>query len=743
MVRRNKDRIEPTLDDVTPTPDNDDFYISPDDRTAMAATKTTKRKKTSAKSGKAKASTSSQPRKRGSSTRGRKGGGNGGKKQRSFLRRAVGFTFYWGFVVGIWAIIGIAGLLAWHAAHLPAVSEWRVPDRPPNVRIVANDGSLLANRGDTGGEALELKYLPDYLPQAVIAIEDRRFRSHFGLDVIGLARAMAVNIASGRLAQGGSTLTQQLAKNLFLTPDRTFTRKMQELVMAFWLEANYTKDQILEMYLNRVYLGAGAYGVDAASRRYFNKSARDVTLSEAAMLAGLLKAPSTYAPNRNPEAATNRASLVINAMRDAGFISGKEAKIALQNPANAAGSTTNGAENYVADWVMDELDDYIGPIETDVVVETTIDPALERYAQDALSKKLDEIDPDKKTLQGAVVAIDGTGAVRALVGGRNYAASEYNRAVAAKRQPGSAFKPFVYLAALEAGLRPDTIRRDAPIKIGKWEPKNYTNKYRGSVTLADALALSLNTIAAQLAVEAGPENVVSTAQRLGIRSDLYASPSIALGTSEVTPLELTGAFVSFANGGYGTVTHVIERISTTDGKALYSRGGNGIGRVIEADLDADMNAMMARTLIIGTGRKAQLDNWMAAGKTGTTQDFRDAWFVGYTANLTAGVWIGRDDAKSMDKITGGSVPAEIWKNFMTAAHQGIQPMPLPGVDTQMIANINEQDIISGRSQASQQRQRGGDFIGREGIARRDDLAPVPARGGGGGLGGFIRGIFGQ
>ena len=590
------------------------------------------------------------------------------------LRRLV----YWGAVAAVWGMIAITGIVAYYAFHLPPTSEWAVPERPPNIKILANDGALLGNRGDTGGEAVRLEHMPPYLPQAVIAIEDRRFRSHFGIDVVGLARAVVTNVAAGRLVQGGSTLTQQLAKNLFLEPDRTMKRKIQEVVLSLWLEAKYSKDAILEMYLNRVYLGAGAYGVDAAARRYFDKSAREVTLAEAAVLAALLKAPSRYSPLANPDLAKERARLVLNAMAEEGYITAQEAEIAYSHPAKAKTHSETDAANYVADWVVEQLPRFVGALDTDIVVETTIDPTLEIAAGKVVAEALASAGAKQGVKQGALVAIDNTGAVRAMVGGRSYAESQFNRAASAKRQPGSAFKPFVYLAALEAGLTPDTVRVDEPVSIRGWKPKNYTKKYEGPVTLRKALARSLNTVAAKLADEVGAKTVVATAHRLGIESELAANPSIALGTSEVTPLELAAAYVPFANGGYAVLPHVITRIRTAKGKTLYDRGGSGLGRVVGVREVGMMNDMLMETLSTGTGRKAEIPGWQAAGKTGTSQDFRDAWFVGYTANLTAVVWLGNDDSSPTKRATGGSLPAVVWSRFMGAAHAGVPVAALPG-----------------------------------------------------------------
>ncbi|MEM1286278.1 MAG: transglycosylase domain-containing protein [Pseudomonadota bacterium] len=635
----------------------------------------------------ARPSSSGGNRKRPAERRKRKGRGSGGGGFGRFFGRMV----YWSAVLGLWACIGLAGVIAYHAMQLPPASEWRVPERPPNVRILANDGQLLANRGDTGGEQVRLEQLPAYLPQAVIAIEDRRFHRHFGLDPIGLARAMTVNLREGRLVQGGSTLTQQLAKNLFLTADRTISRKIQELILAVWLEASYSKDQILELYLNRVYLGAGAYGVDAAARRYFGKSASEVTLAEAAILAGLLRAPSRWAPTRNPEGAEARAATVLQAMVESGFITEEERDLARANPAATMDRARRGAANYAADAVMEELDRILELIDGDITVETTVDPYLQARAELALRSGLGE--QDDTDLQGAIVSVDGTGAIRALVGGRDYQQSQFNRATDARRQPGSAFKPFVYLAALEQGLSPATIRNDAPVRFGDWSPENYSREYRGSVSLADALALSLNTIAAQLAYEVGPQRVINTAERLGIQSQMERNASIALGTSEVTPVELTTAYAPFANGGYAVAPYMVERIRDESGAILYSREAAGFGRVVDPRHVHAMNGMLSRTLIIGTGRRAALGTWVGAGKTGTTQGLRDAWFVGYTANLTTGVWIGKDDNTPMDGITGGGLPATVWQAYMTDAHIGVPVAMLPGTDPASLASLDPSAII--------------------------------------------------
>jgi penicillin-binding protein 1A len=520
--------------------------------------------------------------------------------------------------------------------------------------------------------------LPDYAPKAFVAIEDRRFYSHHGIDPFGILRAGIRDVLHRGRAEGGSTLTQQLAKNLFLTQERTVTRKLQEAVLALWLEHKFSKAQILDLYLNRVYFGSGAYGIEGAAQRYFGKSARQLTLPEAAMLAGLVQSPSRLAPNRNPEGAERRAGLVIAAMAEQQMISDEAAKRALANPAHAIRPSGGGSVNYVADWVMDAVDDLIGQVDQDITVNTTIDPVLQTAAEQSLDDALAQKGDKLNISQGALVAMTPDGVVRALVGGRNYADSQYNRAIDARRQPGSSFKPFVYLTALEHGLTPDTIREDAPISVKGWKPENYEREYLGPVTLTQALANSLNTVSVRLTLELGPNAVTRTAYRLGIESKLEPNASIALGTSEVSVLEMVSAYSTFANGGFAISPHVIERIKGADGKMLYSRAPQSLGRIVDPRYIGMMNTMMHETLVSGTARHADLPGWQAAGKTGTTEDFRDAWFIGYTSHLVTGIWLGNDDNSPTKKATGGSLPVDIWSRFMKVAHQGVTPTPLPG-----------------------------------------------------------------
>ncbi|WP_245258599.1 PBP1A family penicillin-binding protein [Methylopila sp. M107] len=596
------------------------------------------------------------------------------KPRRGFLARVASFVL----VCGVIGTAAGGAVVAYYASQLPPIENLEIPKRPPNVVIAGFDGKPIANRGETGGAEVPLKEMPKFVPQAFMAIEDRRFRDHWGVDVVGLARAVATNVMKGRFSQGGSTLTQQLAKNLFLTPERSLERKVQEAVLAFWLERKLGKDKILELYLNRVYFGAGAYGVEAAAQRYFGKSIRKVNVSEAATLAGLVKAPSRLSPSRDPEAARRRADLVLQAMAEEGYLTRDQANVAFRVSPPSPAPKPQGAVGYAADYVMEQLDGLVGLYDEDLVVETTVDPKLEAEAEKALADGIAKSGGKLGVTQGVVVSLAPDGAVRALVGGKSYSESQFNRAVAAKRQPGSAFKPFVYLAALEGGLDPESVRNDAPLKIKGWTPENYTRRYGGPMTLTYALSQSVNTVAVRLGVEAGPVNVTHIAERLGITSPLVPNPSIALGTSEVTPLELASAYAPFANGGLLAKPYIVRRVKTSTGETLYQRKPEPTNNVVDIERVGMMNAMLEETLRSGTARAAKLPGWQAAGKTGTSQDFRDAWFIGYTSHLVTAVWLGNDDNSPSKHASGGGLPVSIWSRYMAQAHQGVQVAGLPG-----------------------------------------------------------------
>lgn len=578
-------------------------------------------------------------------------------------------------------MLGFAIMMVYYTVVFPDPLALRNTAHAPLVRILARDGSLLAERG-APQEFIPLDKMAKALPAAVVATEDRRFFDHYGVDPAGMLRAMFANLRAGRFAQGGSTLTQQLAKNLFLTQERTLSRKIAELGLALWLEVRLTKPEILELYLNQVYFGGGAYGVEAASQRYFDKSASQLTIPEAALIAGLLKAPSKYSPATNPGAARARARVVIKKMLEAGFISEAQETQALAQMLVFDGqkiAKTAADAGYVVDYVLDQLPVTVGDNHADLVVETTVDKTLQRRAQEIVAQTLTQKGEAYGASQAALTVLDGSGGVRAMVGGKDYAESQFNRVIKGKRQPGSAFKPFIYLAALNKGMTPDTLIDDAPITIGGWSPKNDNGQYAGPIPIRRAIAQSINTVAVRLNQDIGRGTAIDLAERLGIKSELHDGPSLALGTSEVTLLEMAGAYAAFSNGGHVVAPHVISRILTSDGHVLFQYSPpDGDRTIAEAGRIGALNDILNAAVVYGTGRRAALPDRPAAGKTGTTQDFRDAWFMGYTAQFTAGVWVGNDSGKPMHRATGGSLPAEIWKQVMRVAHEGLPPLLLPG-----------------------------------------------------------------
>ncbi len=612
-------------------------------------------------------------------TRHRGAGRKKGRRTASARRGSfLGWAVKWALTLGIWAALIFGGVIAWFAWDSPDISQLRQEVRRTSVVLHAADGSRLASYGDLYGQHLEVSKLPPALPAAVVAIEDRRFYDHPGFDIRGLVRAFVVNIAQGRVAQGGSTITQQLAKNLFLTPERSIERKIKELILAVRLDAKFTKDELLTLYLNRVYLGAGTYGVEAAAQKYFGHSAREVTLYESAMLAGLLRAPSRYNPAADPAAAHARAVTVLDAMVDAGFVAPRTATAAAEERSDyRGGEVSQGAgRRYYADWILEQVSGFVGLNAADVAVETTFDARLQALAEQAVARYADEA-IGAGVGQVALVAMTPDGAVRAMIGGRDYRQSQFNRATQARRQPGSAFKPFVYLAAFEQGYDPDSRVEDAPLTVDGWSPRNFGGEFRGEVTLREAMALSLNSVAVRLLQDLGPARVTSVARRLGITGDLTIHPSLALGSSEVTLLELTGAYATFANGGFGVVPYGVREIRGPGSDVFYRRAGSGLGRVVDNAEIRLIDDVLGAVIGWGTGKAAAIGRDVA-GKTGTSQDFRDALFVGYSNELIAGVWLGNDDGTPMRGVTGGGLPARIWQDFMAAAHKGVAALPLSG-----------------------------------------------------------------
>ena len=578
--------------------------------------------------------------------------------------------------------------LAWFAYDLPDPDRFNTAaTRQPTITVLAADGSEIGRRGNFYGTFIDLKDLPATLLWAVLSTEDRRFYAHHGVDPKGLARAALVNLRAGGIRQGGSTLTQQLAKNLFLTRDRTIKRKIQELLLAFWLERRFTKDEIFSLYLNRVYLGSGSYGVDAAALRYFDKSARDLSLYESAVIAGLLKAPSRDNPIANKKRADQRARQVLLSMVAANWIGEDDAAKAVRiggsellgvskNTSRRSRAAVGVGSGYFTDWVIEQIKSFVGAPDRDLVIQTTLRPHLQSIAEAAIDQAISGANT-RHVEQGALVALEPDGAVAAMVGGRDYRISKYNRAAQAERQPGSAFKLFVYLAAIEAGLRPSSKLTDEPITVEGWTPRNAGDVYSGVITFREAAARSINAVSVRLSERVGRNQVVQTARRLGITATLLTEPSLALGVNEVSLLELTGSYAIVANGGFGIWPHGIKVISDRDGVILYRRHGDGPGRVIADRHIEYLNDLLSAVVLWGTGKAAQL-NRPAAGKTGTSQEFRDAWFVGYTPDLIAGVWFGNDNAQSMDRVTGGSLAAPAWRRFMTDALEGVPHSNLPG-----------------------------------------------------------------
>ncbi len=582
------------------------------------------------------------------------------------------------------AVLGLA--VTFYFSTLPPVEDLLDGRERGSVVMQDRDGEVFAWRGDQFGGQIRVGEVSPHLKNAVIATEDKRFYSHFGVDPRGFARAMMVNFQRGKLVQGGSTITQQVAKNVFLTSARTIERKIKEIPLAIAMELRYTKEEILSIYMNRPYLGAGTYGFEAASQRYFGKSAREVNAAQAAMLAGLLKAPSSYSPTNDLSVAQGRAQVIVGLMEDQGYLDAAAARAARNNPAGLSPAAQRRAGGYFADWIMEEAPGFLSKDTTeDVQIKTTFDPRIQRAAEDALNWVFENKVRAGSKAQAAIVVMSPNGAVRAVVGGRQIGktAGQFNRATQAVRQPGSAFKPFVYGAALETGWRPDSIVDDAPLTIdipgsGPWSPKNYTNEYRGAMTLTEAMANSINTVAVRVSEETGRARVKAVAQDFGITGKLADGPALALGVSEVTLMELTGAYAGILNSGKRTLPYGLTKI-TLQGEdfPLFTGDASKGPQVLRPEAQQALIFMMNQVVETGSGQRAKLADRQAAGKTGTTQGARDAWFVGFTADYVAGVWMGYDDNSQLTNVTGGGLPAEIWKQTMTRVHEGLPATSLP------------------------------------------------------------------
>jgi penicillin-binding protein 1A len=619
-------------------------------------------------------------------------------------------TFMDRFYVGRWkrwviieplseaATIGLGGLLLMLALAVPAFRETADEDwlKKSDLAVTFLDryGNTIGNRGIKHNDSIPLEEFPDHLIKATLATEDRRFYDHFGIDVAGTVRALVTNAQAGGVRQGGSSITQQLAKNLFLSNERTIERKINEAFLAIWLETRLTKNEILKLYLDRAYMGGGTFGVDGAAHFYFNKSARDVNLSEAAMLAGLFKAPTKYAPHINLPAARARANVVLDNLVEAGFMSEGQVFGARRNPATAVDRRDENSPNYYLDWAFDEMRKLVNTfpksyVERVFVVRTAIDMNVQHAAESVIENQLRQFGRDYHATQASTVVADLDGGVRAMVGGRDYGASQFNRAVDAMRQPGSSFKPYVYTTALLNGFKPTSIIVDGPVCIGNWCPQNYGRSYSGAVTLTQAITRSINVVPVKLSIalggkdgpKAGRAKIVETARKFGIKAPLPDTPSLPIGSDEVSVLEHAVAYATFPNKGKAVTPHAVLEVRTGAGDPVwrFDRDGKKPTQAIPASVAADMAGMMSHVVEEGTARRAQLDGIPAAGKTGTTNAFRDAWFVGYTGNFTCAVWYGNDDYSPTNRMTGGSLPAQTWHDVMVVAHQGVEIRDVAGI----------------------------------------------------------------
>ena len=566
----------------------------------------------------------------------------------------------------------LAGFAA-SAKDLPDPKKLWESNRPVSVQIIDRNGRDILVRGAAVERPVDIEVLPFHIPVTFLATEDERFRNHIGIDPRALLRALWQNLKAKRYVQGGSTLTQQLTKNIFLTPEKTLSRKAQEMMLAIWMERDFTKDELLEMYLTRIYFGSGAWGLENASLRYFNKPASELSLAEVAMLSGLLRAPSSLNPVANFDRATQRQHVILDSMDAQGLLGENIAAAAKSEPLTIHKPKNTEGAQYFVDWIWADLESHIGVPTQDIIVQTTLDIEAQAASQAALSAHLD---PERGARQGAVISLDGTGGVRALVGGQDYGESQFNRATQAVRQPGSAFKPFVYLTALRAGKSPWDLIIDAPITIEDWTPENFSTTHRGPITLTQSLASSLNTVAVTLGEEVGRDSVIATAEQLGLEN-LKPYRSLALGAQGQTPLALAESYLPFANWGAKRDAYGILSISTADGTPLYDRAAPKGAIVLTAPELADMNYMLSEAVERGTGRRAGVDGHMIAGKTGTTNDFRDAWFVGYAPDRVTAVWVGNDENTEMDEVTGGTLPAMIFQETMAAQLSGAPDAKLP------------------------------------------------------------------
>jgi penicillin-binding protein 1A len=656
-----------------------------------------------------------------------------------FSRHTDNFAPVWLFAAVLTRVFATAAAVAlitagllWNTffaqmPQLPSEEALWALNREPAIEFVDTNGATIAVRGPRYGRAVSAAELPSHVVNAFIAAEDRHFREHTGVDYAAIVRAVLENARAGHTVQGGSTITQQLVKNLSLNDDQTIKRKAQEARLAVDLETILSKNEILDLYLNRIYLGAGAYGLDAAARTYFRKSPSDLTLAEAAMLASFPKAPSRSANQIGKASTIDRQHYVLDQMVQGGFAMPAEAAAARNEHLVFAELHSNTFSGHALDYAVERVHELLPNPPPDLVIKLTLDLAIQARTQQAVEASVGGMGKGKLVLEGAAILMENTGAIRAMVGGRDYTKSQFNRATQARRQPGSSFKMFVYAAALEDGMTPDTVRYDEPVSIGNWQPGNYSEEFLGPVTLAEALSQSLNSVAVQIGLEIGPRKITALAHRFGVTSQLHNYPSIALGTGEVTLLDMTTGYGVLAKGGLQMAPYIIEEIRNSRGDLLYSSPIVEPTQVYPQNLAENMTGMLSRVVLKGTGRAAQVVGWDVAGKTGTSQNWRDAWFIGYTTRYVGGVWVGNDNDTPMSKITGGAMPARIFSQMMTAALEGVEPEALacvevedPPLELAIETDLDRSNPSSSLAVASADANRGATL----GIADAPVTAPV-------------------
>ncbi|TIO72712.1 MAG: penicillin-binding protein 1A [Mesorhizobium sp.] len=595
-------------------------------------------------------------------------------------RRAIIEVLSEGFTMGAGGFVVLLAL-AMPAFDITA-GDWR-NQGDFAVTFLDRYGNEIGQRGIIQRDSVPVDEMPDIVIKAVLATEDRRFFDHYGIDVLGLSRAVFENVRANSVVQGGSSITQQLAKNLFLSNERTLERKIKEAFLSLWLEANLSKKDILQLYLDRAYMGGGTFGIEAAADFYFGKSVKDLNLAEAAMLAGLFKAPTKYAPHINLPAARARANVVLSNLVDAGFMTEGQVLQARLHPADVVDRGEQKSPDYFLDWAFDEVKKIAKPGQHSLVAHTTFDANIQKAAEESVEYHLRQFGKEYNVTEGAVVVIETNGAVRAIVGGRDYGASQFNRATKALRQTGSSFKPYVYATAMEHGFTPDSVVSGGPISWGSWSPHNYSGGSAGNVTLLTAIAKSINTVPVRLAKDhLGIAPIKAMAESMGVESPLESHKTMVLGTSLMTVMDQATGYSVFAQNGFVGSRHGITQLVTRTGEVVYdwTKDATPPHRVLSEQALKYMNTMLAAVPVIGTARRAQLPNIVVAGKTGTTQSYRDAWFVGFTGNYTAAVWLGNDDFTPTNKMTGGSLPAMVWQRLMVYAHQNIDLKPIPGID---------------------------------------------------------------